>query len=110
MLKSYWVYMVRCNDSSYYIGVTNDLERRLSEHKTGRDHKSYTSSRLPIALVYSAEFSDVRDAIDWEKHIKRWSRAKKEVLISGEREKLIPLSKRKRVQDKLKKRSAENRH
>ena len=77
----FWVYMLRCCDESYYIGVTNNLEMRLHEHISGFDEGCYTYKRLPVELVYSAFFTDIIDAITWEKRIKRWTRAKKKALI-----------------------------
>jgi putative endonuclease len=90
----YDVYIVQCSDRSYYTGITNDIERRVGEHNAGIDPKSYTHSRRPVKLVYVSEFWDVWQALDWEKKVKRWSRAKKEALIRGEYEKLPGLSKK----------------
>ena len=78
----YYVYIVKCSDGSYYTGVTNNLQRRISEHDAGIDIECYTFKRRPVELVYSAYFFDVRYAIDREKQIKRWSRKKKEALIA----------------------------
>jgi putative endonuclease len=83
-MSEYSVYIVHCVDGSYYTGVTNNLERRLSEHNDGMDPCSYTHSRRPVCLVYSEEFGDIEDAIDAEKQIKGWSRKKKEALIQGD--------------------------
>ncbi|OGJ57994.1 hypothetical protein A3H22_03265 [Candidatus Peribacteria bacterium RIFCSPLOWO2_12_FULL_55_15] len=84
--------MLRCSDDSYYIGITNDMERRIGEHREGRDPKCYTFRRRPVECVYSTRFQDVRDAISWEKHLKKWSRKKKEALINGEYERLPELA------------------
>jgi putative endonuclease len=82
-MKTYFVYMLLCADGSYYIGVTNDLERRLWEHQHGLDPDSYTHERRPVTLAYSADFRDIDQAIAWEKHIKGWSRAKKRALAEN---------------------------
>jgi putative endonuclease len=92
-MKTYWVYMVLCADASYYIGITNDVERRLGEHNFGIDPHCYTYTRRPVQLVYVAEFSDPSDAIRWEKQIKNWSRKKKEALVAGNYEQLKQLAK-----------------
>lgn len=92
MHHAYFVYMLRCSDDSYYIGVTNDVDHRIAQHEEGLDPKAYTFKRRPLTLVYSAEFNDVMDAISWEKHIKRWSREKKEALIENDRETLQKLA------------------
>lgn len=82
-MKEYVVYMLRCRDKSYYVGVTNNLELRLCEHNEGIDSKCYTYSKRPLQLVWNYSFDDIRDAIAVEKQIKGWSRKKKEALIEG---------------------------
>ena len=91
-MRSYFVYMLQCADGSYYTGVTNDVERRVSSHVVGNDPSSYTFKRRPLQLVYTAEFREVYDAISWEKQVKRWNRKKKEALIVREYERLPRLS------------------
>ena len=92
-MKSYWVYMVLCTDGSYYIGITNDVERRVAEHNSGLDTHCYTFLRRPVKLVYTAEFGEVNDAIRWEKQIKGWSRKKKQALSEGNWNEVRALSK-----------------
>ena len=72
-----------CSDGSYYTGSTSHLEKRVSDHNNRR-YRGYTYSRVPVTLVWSQEFSDVRDAIALERRIKGWSRKKKEALIRGD--------------------------
>jgi putative endonuclease len=86
-----WVYILSCSDGTYYTGVTNDLDRRISEHQSGK-HEGYTSARLPIHLAYSIEIERPLDAIMIEKKIKRWSAKKKEALMKGDFELLHKLS------------------
>src|SRR3989344_6212377 len=93
-MRKYYVYMLQCSDGSYYTGVTNDCQRRLAEHSEGLSDTSYTFSRLPVELVYVAEFQYILDAIAWEKRIKRWSRNKKRALIQQDQEALEHFSKR----------------
>jgi putative endonuclease len=78
-----WTYIVLCSDGRYYTGSTTDLDQRLVDHNNGR-YGGYTSSRLPVVLAWSQEFSDIRDAIALERRIKGWSRKKKEALIRGD--------------------------
>lgn len=92
---NYFVYILKCNDDTYYTGVTNDIERRLGEHQEGIDVNSYTGKRRPVKLMFYAEFSNIEFAIEKEKQIKKWSRSKKEALINGEFEILPELSKKK---------------
>ena len=76
----FYLYILKCNDGSYYTGHTDDIERRIAEHKAGLNH-GYTSSRLPIKLVYIEEFFSRIEALEAERKIKNWSRKKKETLI-----------------------------
>ena len=89
------LYILRCADGSYYVGTTRlPVEARLSEHQSGFDAKSYTASRLPVSLVYSAHYDLITDAIAAERQIKGWRREKKEALIRGDFESLPALSRR----------------
>ena len=92
---SYIVYIVECKDWSYYIGVCNDIERRLWEHNTGQDEDSYTYSRRPVELKYFETFTDVHQAIAREKQLKGWSRKKKQALIAENFDRLKELAKSK---------------
>ena len=82
-MKRYFVYMLVCSDGSFYVGITNNLERRVGEHNFGWDPESYTHERRPVRLVHSSEFQDVQQAISWEKQLKGWSRAKKRALVAN---------------------------
>ena len=94
-MKTYFVYILKCSDNSYYTGVTNNIDRRLIEHKNGFDRTSYTFSRRPLELVYYETFQNPNDAIFWEKRIKGWTRKKKEALIKGDFDELVRLSNKK---------------
>ena len=91
-MEGFSVYMLRCKDGTYYVGVTNDVGKRFVQHQEGWDSKAYTHNRRPVELVHVAEFSEVTDAIAFEKQVKGWGREKKEVLIRREYEKLPELS------------------
>ena len=89
-----YVYIVRCRDGRYYVGSTRaSLERRIAEHNSGH-YGGFTSSRLPVELVYHESFERITDAIAAERKLKGWSRAKKEALIAGDFERIKQLSKR----------------
>jgi predicted GIY-YIG superfamily endonuclease len=90
-MKPFYLYILRCRDSSYYVGHTDDLEKRVAEHQAGT-YQGYTSARRPIALVYAAEFPTRQEALEREQQLKGWSRAKKEALISGNWEPLPTLA------------------
>jgi putative endonuclease len=92
-MKSYYVYILKCSDGSYYTGVTNNIEKRLAEHNSDNSVTSYTFKRRPVELVYCQEFNDIKQAIELEKQIKGWSRRKKEALINEDWEKLKLYSK-----------------
>jgi putative endonuclease len=92
-IERYFVYIFRCNDGSYYAGVTNNVEERVREHQEGVDPKCYTYKRRPVQLVFRHGFREVSDAIAAEKQIKGWSRRKKEALIQGEFGLLVEFSK-----------------
>ena len=78
----FWLYILRCCDSSYYVGHTDDLEQRISDHQSG-GISVYTRKRRPLRLVLSESFSTREDALARERQVKGWSRAKKEALING---------------------------
>jgi putative endonuclease len=92
MIKHLYVYMLKCCDNSYYVGVTNDVNRRLYEHNLGENATSYTFNRRPVELVYFQLFSDYNQAINWETQLKKWSRKKKEALIMENWNKIKELS------------------
>lgn len=91
----YYVYILKCADSTYYTGITNTIERRIKEHLCGDDKNSYTYTRRPVELVFFTVFSNVEVAIEKEKQIKKWSQAKKEALIQGNYDMLPNLAKKK---------------
>jgi tRNA/rRNA methyltransferase len=80
---SFWVYILRCADGSYYTGHTDDLERRVAQHRTG-EVQGYTQTRLPVELIWSQDFPSRIEAIEAEQRIKPWARAKKEALIASD--------------------------
>jgi putative endonuclease len=78
---NFFVYILECSNSTHYVGVTNDYERRLYEHQTGFDKNSYTYKLRPVKLIYVERFSDVNHAIEFEKQVKGWSRKKRLLYI-----------------------------
>lgn len=90
----YYVYILLCADKTYYTGITSNLNKRLEEHQSAKHFGSYTSTRLPVELVYFAQFTNVEQAISTEKQIKKWSKAKKQALINGAFDKLPNLAKK----------------
>jgi putative endonuclease len=91
-MKFYYVYILECADQSLYVGVTNNIERRVSQHNEGIGGY-FTSKRLPAKLVFVEEVTDINYAIQREKQIKGWRRAKKQALIDSKFKQLQILSK-----------------
>ena len=90
-----WLYILRCSDGSYYVGTTRgSLESRVAQHNTGT-FQGYTASRRPVELIFSQWFDRITDAIENERKLEKWSRAKKEAFIRGDFESLQQLAKRK---------------
>ena len=82
LFHNYFVYiMTNRHRNVLYTGVTNDLERRVYEHETG-EQKGFTKKYNCHYLVYYEHFTNINDAIDREKQIKRWTRKKKDFLIA----------------------------
>ncbi len=80
-MGSYYVYhLTNWNNKVMYLGVTNNLERRVYEHKN-KLHKGFTEKYNINKLVYFEETSDVTEAITREKEIKKWRREKKNALV-----------------------------
>lgn len=80
---SFWVYLLRCADGSYYAGHTENVEQRLAEHQAG-EVAGYTATRRPVELVCSEAFSTREEALACERRIKGWSRKKKEAMMRGD--------------------------
>ncbi|HSE56668.1 MAG TPA: GIY-YIG nuclease family protein [Candidatus Paceibacterota bacterium] len=77
----WYMYILVCADESYYVGVTNNIERRFLQHVQGTGAK-YTRSHKPVSCVYSEPFHTRSTAQKREAEIKRWPRAKKEQLVA----------------------------
>lgn len=81
---SYYVYILASNTNvTVYIGVTNDLIRRVYEHKNNLAPESFTSRYGVHKLVYFEQTTDVRAALEREKQLKGWQRSKKNALINA---------------------------
>jgi putative endonuclease len=89
---AFWTYLLLCADGVYYTGHTEDLERRFGEHQSGLI-KGFTSSRLPVQLVWADYFQTRAEAIENELRVKKWSKAKKRALADQDWDKLSYYSK-----------------
>jgi len=86
LMKHYYAYIMSNKSRTLYVGVTDDLENRVTQHKRGTFH-GFTTKYHVTWLVWYEVFTDIREAIAAEKRIKGWTRAKKIELI----EKMNPL-------------------
>ena len=78
-----FTYILRCSDGSLYVGSTRfDVQQRVYQHNIGKGSR-YTACRLPVELLWCAEFEKVTDAFGLEKQVQGWSRAKRIALIEG---------------------------
>ncbi|MCI5704933.1 GIY-YIG nuclease family protein [Candidatus Pseudoscillospira sp. SGI.172] len=79
---SYWLYILQCGDNTLYTGTTDDVERRLAVHQSGKGAK-YTRGRGPLTVVYREACTDRSAALRREAAVKRMTRAEKLSLITG---------------------------
>ena len=82
MSQENFTYIVKCSDGSLYTGWTNDVDKRLKAHNSGRGAK-YTKTRRPVELVYYEKFLTKQEAMSREARIKQLSRSQKLELIAG---------------------------
>ena len=91
-MKTLYVYMLRCNDDTIYVGVTNDIARRFNEHQSGAKPTAYTATRRPVCLIFVKPIAPPIKAIAYEKKLKKWSHDKKLALAFGRYEELKRLA------------------
>jgi len=81
MQNHFYVYILKCINGAYYVGHTDNIEQRLSQHHAGAISNCYTRTRRPLELIFVQSFSTRDDAFHAERQIKGWSRKKKEALM-----------------------------
>ncbi|MDO1499764.1 GIY-YIG nuclease family protein [Winogradskyella maritima] len=91
-MKNHFIYIIQCSDGLLYTGFTNNIKRRLDEHQQGLNKSCFTYRRRPLQLIFHQEFNDVKQAIYFEKKIKRWSAKKKLALVCNDFDMLQILS------------------
>ncbi len=79
-----YTYMLLCSDGSYYIGWTNDLQKRIKAHNDGTGAK-YTKGRRPVELVYYEEFKTKQEAMSREYHLKKLNHKQRQELYGNEK-------------------------
>lgn len=72
----YFLYLLECADDTIYTGITTDVDRRFTEHKSG-EGAHYTRAHKPVKILYAEEHPDRSSALKREAEIKKWTRAKK---------------------------------
>ena len=93
MLMSFWVYLLRCADQSYYVGHTDELEERIAQHQQG-EIEGYTTTRRPVQLMHAESFTTREAALAAERQLKGWSWKKKEAWARGDWAEVSQLSRR----------------
>ncbi len=88
-----YMYILRCEDGTYYTGSTINLIWRFKEHQAGCG-SGYTSIRLPVELIYFEAYDRISHAYYREKQIQGWTRKKKQALINGQIKELPQLAKK----------------
>lgn len=91
-MRVFWfVYILLCDQKTYYIGLTHNIQQRIKSHKA--KYNIATKEFSDLKLVYSEEYKTRYDAEKREQQLKRWTLAKKKALIEGNKDLLIKLSK-----------------
>ena len=85
--------MLHCRGGYFYVGHTDDIDRRIGEHKSGLV-PGFTADHQPVELVWSDQFASRDDAKAAERKLKGWSRAKKLALIRGDWDRISDLAKK----------------
>ena len=78
----FYIYILECSDKSYYVGSTNNLEKRLRQHNRLKSGAHYTKIRRPVILKYFEKVETLSAARKREAEIKRFTKAKKEALVN----------------------------
>jgi len=81
----YYLYILKCQDNTLYIGITTNINRRIDEHNSSDKGAKYTKARRPVVLVYNKEYKDRSIASKREYEIKKMSRQKKLSLIDDQK-------------------------
>lgn len=79
----FYIYILECSDKSYYVGSTNNLEKRLKQHNRLKSGAHYTKIRRPVTLKYFEKVETLSAARKREAEIKRFTKAKKEALVKN---------------------------
>ena len=78
-----FVYILYCSDNTYYIGCTNNLDKRLKQHNNSKNGAHYTKIRRPVKLIYTEKYTTLSEGRKREALLKKLSREKKIELINN---------------------------
>jgi len=92
-MEYFFLYILLCKDQKYYIGHTDNIDKRLAEHQSG-ECGGWTSLRLPVTLIFLQNFQTRDEAFVAERKIKKWSHIKKTALIQSDWNQLKRYSKK----------------
>ncbi len=81
MSDKWYLYLLLCDQKTYYVGITNDLKNRITQHKNKQSF--FTKKFSDIKLIYCETYPNDHEAALREKQIKGWSRTKKQMLVEG---------------------------
>ncbi|NRH21451.1 GIY-YIG nuclease family protein [Candidatus Gracilibacteria bacterium] len=82
-MSIYFLYILRCADTTLYTGITTDLDRRITEHNESEKGAKYTRIRRPVEIIYSESFENRSEASRREYEIKKMTKKDKEILVKG---------------------------
>jgi|SRR4030095_10537888 putative endonuclease len=88
MQNHFYMYILKCINGAYYVGHTDNIDQRMSEHNLGLISSCYTKNKRPVQLVFLQDFPTRDSAFNAERQIKGWSRKKKEAFIRGDWEEI----------------------
>ena len=88
MDSQWYLYILRCGDGTLYTGITNDIEKRLEAHRTGKGAK-YTRGRGPLELIYQETCESHSRALKRELEVKKLSRLQKEQMIKNYKQEAV---------------------
>jgi putative endonuclease len=88
----FWTYILHCRGGAFYTDHTDNLAHRVAQHQSGAIG-GFTADKLPVTLVWSQDFPTRVEALEAERRIKGWSRAKKMALIRGDWDRISVLAK-----------------
>jgi predicted GIY-YIG superfamily endonuclease len=95
-MQDFYIYILKCADNTYYTGHTDNIEKRIEEHKSNT-YECYTSTRMPVELVYLENFASRAEALEAERKIKKWGKRKKDALVSNGWDGILALRKKKLI-------------